>query len=93
VKSNQFSFIFQSTFDVGVPKTLKLPWPFLVKTGLRAGTWAALAVGDTAFFVARDVDGLGDFATLAILPADFEKSALWILGRTPDWGSTQLRSN
>jgi hypothetical protein len=89
VKLNRFSFIFQSTFDVGVPKTLKLPCPFLVKAGL----WATLAVGDTAFFVARDVDGLGVFARLAILPADFEKSALWIFGRTPHWGSTQLRSN
>jgi len=93
VKSNRFSFIFQFTFDVGVPKTLKLPWPFLVKTGLRAAPWAALAVDDTAFFVARDVDGLGDFVTPATLPADFRNNALWILGRTPDWGSTQLRSN
>ncbi len=94
MNSNRFSFIFfKFTFDVGAPKILKLPWPFLVKIGLRTAVLAALTVGDTVFFVARDVDGFGDVDWLWLLPVSFGKSALLTFGRTPHWGSTHLRSN
>jgi hypothetical protein len=59
MNSKRVSLVFNFTFDVGVPKTLKLPWPFLVKVGLRVTPVAVLPVGDTVFFVARDIDVLG----------------------------------
>ncbi len=59
MNSKRVSLVFNFTFDVGVPKTLKLPWPFLVKVGLRVTPVAVLPVADTVFFVARDIDVFG----------------------------------
>lgn len=93
MKWKSFSLIFKFTFDVGVPKTLKLPWPFLVKVGLRVTPAAVLPAGKTVFFGARDVDGFGVVEWPGILPAIFGSRAVVIFGSTPAWGIIHLPSN
>ncbi len=64
-----FSLVVQFTFVVGAPKTLKLPWPFLVKVGLRVIPVAFLAAGNAAFFGPREIDAFGAFVGPVALPA------------------------
>ena len=74
------------TLDVGSPKTLKLPWPFLVRVGF-------FVIGAASFLVARDVDALGTAGVQLVALGGFGKILEWIDGNVPAWGSTQFRSN
>lgn len=87
-------YFWKFTFDVGAPRTVKLPWPFFVKVGLRVTAVGTLPVVTGAFFAFREVDAFG--ATAAggsAVPGSLGSRAVGILGNVPDWGRIQWRSN